>query len=215
MSSASLRGLRVALLTSLVSFGLVAVSPAAPSSAARPTCHQLHFIPKYDSGRVTVAPSIAQLNTKGFPPAYKRVTTLTVQKNDAYKAGAKIGGSYNTKVGNKLIGQAEVELNMELSASGEWSTGSTDTVTEEISNPTKHNATFVFFRGSTKVTGDVMQSYCKDDVSGGNKYWGHVYWKKVGKWASFDRRDDGAYRCGAGTKNVNKIGKLALKLGCA
>lgn len=214
-----MRTLRTFVLGALVASSLtVASAPVMTSASAttRPVCDLQRDGGEYRRGAFTVTSAVlAQIKTTTFPPHYKRETTVTVRDVDEYRAGAKIGGSLHTTLGNKWINQAEVELHADFEASGMWSTENVTTVTDTIVNNSSQNATFVFFRGSAKkVTAPIRVSSCQND-DGGDPMRGHLYWPRVGTFRTFTVPSDGAVRCGAGTENINSVARKALKVGCA
>lgn len=190
-------------------------TPAA-DAAGRTPCNITKDGGAYKRGAFTVTPNvIAQIRVYSFAPGYKRTITKAVSNTNKYQAGAKIGGSINTKLGNKFIGQAEVSLHADFEASGEWSTERSTTVTDVVVNTSRHNASFVFYRGSSKkFVAPVYVSVCRND-DGGDTRFGHIYWSKVGTVQSFTTPSAGALRCGAGTANVDSVGRRALAIGCA
>lgn len=187
----------------------------AATATSRPSCDVFNDGGRYKHGAWQTAGNVlAQISTYSFAPGYEQTVTKEVTKANKYMAGARLGGSIDTQIGNRWIAQAEVHLSAELSASGEWSTTSKTTVTDYIVNNSDHNATFVFYRGSAlKVWAPAFVSVCKND-DGGDSRVGHLYWERVGAVQSFSIPSAGALRCGAGTDNVNSVGRRALRVGC-
>ncbi len=131
-------------------------------------------------------------------------------------AGARISGGVTVKVQNEIIGEAEARLDTKLQTSGAHTVGKTVSVTDTVSNKTSHNQLFPFFRGVMKATGKWRKSFCSIYyTSPGEQFVGFRVWWSYGRWTSFNVNTSGAVRCGAGTKYLNAVAKLALKQGCA
>lgn len=200
----------------LIGAGLISATPAQAATlqitpAAR--CTVTSYIPKYKPGTWTVTYNVlAQLKDYSLPPSGKVTMTKTVTTLSKYRAGATISGSIDAKVGIPFLDQAEVKFGGNLSGSGAWSTENKTTVSATIANTSKHNATFVFFRGSSKkIVTPVLRSSC----DGGGSTVGTVVWRRVGTYRTFTVPTEGAARCGAGTANVDSVTKKALAVGCA
>ena len=213
-----MRLLRIAVACLLATVGLtIALGQGTPAHAAgRTPCDITKDGGAFKRGAFTSTPNvIAQIRVYSFAPGYRRTVTREVSTTNRYQAGAKIGGSLNTTVGNRFISQAEVSLHADFEASGEWSTDPKTTVTDVVVNTSRQNASFVFYRGSAKrVTAPVYVSVCRDD-DGGSTRFGHIYWAKVGTFKTFTAPSAGALRCGAGTTNIDSVGRRALAIGCA
>lgn len=192
----------------LTSLGVV-TAPSGSAAERATSCTERNHVPEYKSGTIAQDPVITQLGSRTLPPGGSRSVTTNVSTRTNITAAAKVGGSVKTKIGNKLIGEAEVELHMDLSTSGSSTKTSSTTVTEKIANGTKRNQKYVFFRGTMKVYGGVLRSYC--DIEG-QEHFGTVKWQKAGTWQTFTFVDEGAARCGAGSTGA--VPREALRIGC-
>lgn len=204
--------------------GVIADGPATASDRA--SCSVVSYIGHYSHGAFTSTRNvIAQIATDSYAPGYNHTVQHTVSKRWVIRAGIKgdIGLSTQStaQLGNKWIEQAQAtvntqfHLNLQMSASGEYSSDNKTTVTDVVVNNSGHNATFVFYRGvADKVTAPVRLQVCRND-DGGSAQLGHVYLERVGQLATFSIPSSGAIRCGAGTANLNGVAKAALAMGCA
>lgn len=207
-----IKQLAVACATALAT-ALLVVAPAGTGSAAAAGYTHCEYGDykaknKLISGNKKVA--VTHLDTYPAAPGYSKTKTVKLEKRTVLRGSVKLSAEVSATLGNKIIKLGEAKVGLALRAAGSRTNNKTVKVTETIKNTSKKNATFVFFRGNKHARGDWKRSYCKQ-LTGKI---GEVKWSK-GKWGSFDSMDDGAVRCGAGTKNLNSVAKRAYRIGCS
>ena len=104
---------------------------------------------------------------------------------------------------------------LSLAANGKRTTSKSIKVTEYISNPTKRNQQFVFYKGYTKASGRFVKYVCRIYYLPGQNYGPAFVPTTSGTWRSFAVPGEGAIRCGAGTTNLGALARAALRIGCA
>lgn len=194
---------------------------ASPASASEPAgwvntgkaCNWQTYKSHYTAAVSSKAPAVTHIQTFGMPPSASHTVTKTVHHSTTLSAAVNYNTS--TSVGAegaaKILVKASAEVHFGLKASGSHTTSTSTTVTDVISNPTSHNANFVFYAGWTKVTGSFRYYFCEEQSSPRHTW--HVYYKP-GKWRSYGIYGEGAVRCGAGG-TLNALQKAALRIGCA
>lgn len=209
----ALRHLAVATSTAgLVAAAVLAGPLAAPASAdtrTRTSCHGPSYVQKYRLVSAHRAVTLTHLEGFSMPPSSSHKVTRSTRKQTVVRAAVRISGSASGSIGFKIIGKAEVKLNMELRAMGSHTSSTAVKVTDRIANKTGHSATYAFYSGVTKAYGRWKHSYC-GSVDGGGTY---VFWRH-GRWTSYQFSDSGAVRCGAGTKYISRAAKQALRRVC-
>lgn len=214
-----MRRIATAVLTTLVGAALVVVLPAVPAMAdghTSTTCNLSTYTPHYKIMSAARSAGITHLSTHVLPPSGTRSVTRTTEFYRQLSAGVTYnsGATVSASGISKVLAKAEVAVNMELKAAGSVTNKSTLSITETISNPTGHNAQFVFYRGYTKASGAFRYYYCRQWYLPGQNY-GPVYVSyHDGKWRSYNIYGEGAPRCGAG-EPPGLLGRAAYRIGCA
>lgn len=212
------------LITSLI-IGLCAgvtpavVGPAPASAADQPVRTDQKCRPKkYDNHYRVVTkdkkPVVTHLRAFAMPPSSSHKVTKTVSKQTRLRA--RVSYDMQSEIGvsgaAKVIAKASASTHLSLQSSGSRTVKTKVKVTDRISNPTKKNAQFVFFRGNMTAKGAFRYYYCSMYYTPTGNVGYFVYYK-TGKWRSFAVYSDGAARCGAGGA-VNAVTRAALAQGC-
>ena len=209
----ALHGLAIALTAT----ALVAVPAAAHADGRTKTsCNPSKYNAHNKIITAVKAPAITHLSTDAFAPGYHRTTKRTATKQLVLAASVKYNSGLHVEASlpGKILGQAGAKVDLSLAANGKRTTSKSVSVTEYISNPTKRNAQFVFFRGQTKASGTFRHYYCRIYYLPGQNYGPSYVTYRDGKWKSYAISGSGALRCGAGTKNLGALSRAALRLGC-
>ena len=197
----------------------VVVVPAPASAADGPVRTDQRCRPKrYDNHYKVVTkdkrPVVTHLRAFAMPPSSSHQVTKTVSKQTTLRA--RVSYDMNTEIGvsgaAKVIAKASASTHLSLQARGSRTVNRQVKVTDTISNPTRKNAQFVFFRGNMSAKGAFRYYYCSMYYTPTGNVGYFVYYK-TGKWRSFAVYSDGAARCGAG-RAVNAVTKAALAQGC-
>lgn len=209
----------LAVTGALLLGGLAApVTTAAPAQAATSyACDMRTYQSKFKHGAFKITgPRLSQFNTHSYAPGYSREVTLSVKNLDEYTSGFQASTTISASTGNKWIAEASVEASATFERSGSSSTEKSKTVTDTVVNNTRYNATFVFYRGSYRTfTAATYYSRCVQDGGFSDPNKGHTQWVRArATLRSFSEPSDGVLMCGAGTRNVNAVGRLALKTAC-
>jgi hypothetical protein len=207
-----LPALAVALTAALVSMPVAAQADTKTSTGCNPSKYKSHT-------KILTAskgPAITHLSTYSIAPGYHRTTKRTASEQLVLSASVTYKSGAHVEVGlpGKILGQAGAKVDLSLAASGKRTTSKSVTVTTYISNTTKKNAQFVFFRGQTKASGTFRKYFCRIYYLSGQNYGPAYVTYRDGKWKSYAIPGNGALRCGAGTSNLGSLSKLALKIGC-
>ncbi len=207
-------GLGAALTSALlVAAPGVARADGKTATSCNPSTYKTHY-------RVTVstkAPAITHLSTFSFAPGYRRTTERTASKQQVLSAAVRYSSSASVEAGlpGKILASASAQTKMSLAANGKRTTTSNVKITDYISNPTRHNAQFVFYKGQTKATGSFVKYACRIYYLPGQNYGPAFVTTTSGTWRSFAVPGEGALRCGAGTTNLGALARAALRVGCA
>lgn len=179
------------------------------------TCHPDSYTSHYTASVDSVYPRLTHLRVHSIPPSGTHEVTKTSnwQRSLAASVRWSSGATVSTSVASKIIGKASAKTNLALRASGQVTTSSSVSVTDWVSNPTGANASFPFYRGWKVGRGSWRYYFCEQAGGFGSTPW-HVMYKQ-GTWRSFASLSDGAVRCGAGTTNVDAVGRLAYAQGCS
>lgn len=179
------------------------------------SCRPGRYKPSYRIRTAHQAPAITHVKSHGIPPSGSHTTTKTaafaqrLSANATFKYGTEVGASGVAKV----LVKAEAKLNVQLAARGSRTTRKNVKVTEVVSNPTRSNKIFVFYRGYTKATGSFRSYFCKIYYLPGQSYGPPFVTYRLGRWQSFRVPGEGALRGGAGSGG-NSLARAALRVGC-
>jgi hypothetical protein len=151
-----------------------------------------------------------------IPPSGSHVETkwsahrTTVRASVAWGTGSSVEAS----AAAKILVKASVSTHLDLKAAGSHTAEGGVKVTDTVSNPTRQNATFPFFKGTKKAHGRYRYYFCEEVSSPTFPRPKHVFYRP-GKWRSYVGESAGAIRCGAGSTNLDAVARLAYRVGCA
>jgi hypothetical protein len=210
---------RVLSLTSALALlvaGPVALAPAAGASpiyvdTGKP-CNYHTYKSHYTVAVSAKNPVLTHIRTFSMPPSASHRVTKTVTHATTLRAAAsyKSNLSLSASGAARIFASASVSTHISLAGRGSHTRTTSVRVTDMIRNPTRHNATFVFYAGDTRAAGSYRYYLCEQKHA--YSAWHVMY--APGRWRSYGVHGDGAVRCGAGTRGVNSLGRLALRIGC-
>ena len=201
----------------LGALGVVSTAPADASTGPVRTsqkCNYKTYKNHYTARTTAKKPVVTHLHAYAMPPSSSHTVTKSASKQTVLKASVayKSKTDISVSAAKKIMAAASVSAEMTLSASGSRTVDKTVTVTDTISNPSKRNAQYVFFRGNMAAQGTFRYTYCSRYYTPTGNIGYYVYYKD-GTWKSFQIYSDGAARCGAAGA-VNAVTKAALAQGC-
>lgn len=213
-------------LLSLVPVGSPAhASPAADSASAgqrsngevktKKRCNPSKYETNYKilSGRRE--PKITQIKAYYMAPSASRKVTKKAKFYLRLRSQVKLNSSTSVAASGvaKVLAKAETSIGMQLKASGELTAAGSVKVTDTISNPTRSNQKFVFFKGYESASGGFRQFFCKIYYEPGQSYGPAFVTYRDGDWQSYNLEGEGALRCSGGQVDEG-LGRLALAIGC-
>jgi hypothetical protein len=196
--------------------GSLVTAPAADASSIYVDTGKPCNYHTYNSHyRVAVSaknPVITHIRTYSMPPSASHKVTKKVTHATTLRAAARYRSDLSLSASGaaRIFASASVSTHISLAARGSHTRTTSVKVTDVIRNPTRHNATFVFYAGDTRAKGSFRYYLCEQKHA--YSPWHVMY--APGHWKSYGVHGDGAVRCGAGTKGVNALGRLALRIGC-
>ncbi|MGN6253230.1 MAG: hypothetical protein ACTHNS_15605 [Marmoricola sp.] len=210
--------IRILLIT--LALAVTGVATSAPSASASgslvDTGRACNYRTYRDHTTVRVSstrPVITHLRTKTLPPGGRESSVRTSKATTTLGARVRYNASISVSasLAARILAKASAKTDVTLAARGSRTTSRAVTIRESIRNGTRHNATYVYFRAHTVVSGSFRSYSCYEvHRNGESKQW-HVKYAP-GHYSSFSASHSGAPRCG--TPGGNSAARLALRYGC-
>jgi hypothetical protein len=218
MSKHVRRARALATAATLVGSALVGL-PAAPAQAAATTCLLTDYVPVVKMISVYNEAKITHRHNYTMPAHWKKTITKSASYQRTIRAEAHADYEESGSAGfalKKISAKVSQKFSVGVKAAVSRTTSKAVSVTTEVSNPTNHDQTWVFFSGNTRYHGAYKESQCvRGPGDPSNPKYGHVVWQH-GSWQTFTTSPSrGAIGCGNSTEHVDSVAKLAQKLGCA
>ena len=208
------------LVAALVgSFCLVGTTTAPAEAAGGPVrtsqkCKPAKYNNHYTAVTTAKKPVVTHLHAFAMPPSSSHKVTKSATKQTTLRARVayKSKTDISVSAAKKILAAASVSAELHLAAAGSHTVTSSVQVTDTISNKTRRNAQYVFFRGNLSAKGTFRYHYCSMYYTPTGNVGYFVYYKD-GSWSSYQIYSDGAARCGAGGA-TNAVTRAALAQGC-
>ena len=198
-------------------------SAAAPAARAaskvktKKACNPQRYKVRHTLESLTTEPVITHINTVGISPGNGQRITEKVFFNRRAVTTINLDARVSVKTGalGSLAAKASAEVGVGFRRTTGKTKKTTSKVTTTVSNPTKSNKQFVFYKGATQAKGRFREYRCDAyyaSPDSTNVYFRVTYYP--GTWKSYAIAGSGALRCGGGTKGLGELAKAALRIGC-
>ena len=203
------------VLATSASFMVLAPPAQADVKTDKP-CQTDRYKTNYRIVTAAKQPRITHLSTYAIGPGGTRTTTKTAAFAKRISAAATFASEASVEASGaaKVMAKASAKVSMSLKAAGSRTSKKSQSITETVSNNTRHNVQYVFYAGVSGANGKFRKYYCKFYYVDGQSYGYARVTYKSGKWRSYAIPGEGAVRCGSGTKGLGALAKAAMKLGC-